>query len=237
MSQQPPNNPYRQPPQQPYGQPPQQGYGQQQPGYGQQQPGYQQPGYGQQPYGQPPQQGYGQGYGYGQQPQGYGQQPYGGYAGPPSQAPVGGAARSFGWLAVVAGIVAIVGCFGAWVSINMGMFGDLSMNGFGQVSGTVRESPDEVKDGVIVTILAVIVLVFGLLRGVGKIPLAAAIVTAVMGALSLAVTIYDVVDINDKISGANSEGMSAGVGWGLWLSLVASVAMLLIGIVGMIKRR
>lgn len=220
MSQQPPTsdgNPYQspqphrqQPQQQPYGQPQQQ-----------------------QPYGQAPQ----QGYGYGQQPQAYGQQPYGqpqygnaGYPGMQPKAPLSQAARMIGWVGVVAGVLAIVGCFGAWVTVEAGMFGNISVNGFGQVSGAVNASPDEVKDGVLVAIFAAIVIVFGVIRGLGKIPLAASIVTVVMGVLSLATTIYDVSDAGSEISGAS-------VGWGLWLCLVASIGVLVVGIAGLVRRK
>lgn len=184
----------------------------QQPGYGQQQPYGQQP-YGQQQYGQPP----------------YGQPQYG-VPVAAQQAPMSGGSRSLGWIALLAGVLAVIGCFGAWVTIDAGLFGHISMNGYGQISGTVDQSPDDVKDGVLVTVFAVVVIVFGLVRGLGKLGLTAAIVTLVLGLLNVAISVYDVSDVSDNAAGGN-------VGWGLWLCLVASIAMSVVGLVGIIKRR
>lgn len=229
MSQQPPtsdgNNPY-QSPQQPYGQQPQPPNGQAQQPYGQQpQPyGQAQPAYGQQSYGPGPQ----QSYGYQQQP--YGQAPYGtpAYPGVVPKAPLSQPARMIGWVAAAIGVLAIIGCFGAWVTADFG-FMHISMNGFGQVAGS-SESADDVKDGVLVAIFAAIVIVFGIIRGLGKIALAAAIVIVVMGVFSLATTIYDVSDVSSNVSGGS-------VGWGLWLCLIASIGILVAGIVGIVKRK
>lgn len=235
MTQQPPapgggDNPYG--PSQPYGQQPQNPYGPPQPQQGQQPYGQPQP-YGQQPYGQP--QPYGQ-QPYGQQP--YGQPAYGGspYTGIPPRTRLSGPGRLIGWAGVGLAVLAIIGCFGAWVSVDAGMFGSISMNGFGQVSGAVDSSPDEVKDGVLVTVLAVGVIVFGILRGAGKIPKAAAIVTVVLGALSTIVCIVDVADVNDKISDTGGNSVSAAVGWGLWVCLIASIAIVVAGVAGIIRR-
>lgn len=104
------------------------------------------------------------------------------------------------------------------------------MNGFGQVSGTIHDSPDDVKDGVLVATIAAVAIVFGVIRAVGTIALGAAVVTVVIGVLSLAITISDIADISDNKAGAN-------VGWGLWLSLIASIGLLLVGIAGIIKRK
>lgn len=201
MTQQPPPGGARDP----YG-PPQHGGPQQ---YGQWPP----------PQGQPPQQPYaGQPYG-----------PYPGTAGPQPKAPMSGPAKAIGWIFAVLGILAIVGCIGAWVTADLGIFGHISMNGYGQVSGTVSESPDDVKDGVLVTVLAVVILVFGVVRGLGKLGLTAAIVTLVLGLLCLATTIYDFSDITSNLDGAS-------IGWGLWLCLLASIAMCVTGVVGIVKR-
>lgn len=168
---------------------------------------------------------------YGQPMQPYGQQPYGAptYPGAAPKAPLSKPARMIGWLSAAIGVIAIIGCFGAWVTVDIGMFGSISMNGYGQVSGTLSQSPGEVKDGVLVTVLAVVVIVFGLLRGLGKIALAAAIVILVMGVVAAATAIYDVSDM--------SSTTGAKVGWGLWLCLVASIGMVGAGAVGIIKRK
>lgn len=145
------------------------------------------------------------------------------------KAPISQPARLIGWISVAIGVLAIIGCFGAWVTLDAGVFGHISMNGYGQVSGTVNSSPDDVKDGVVVTVLAVVAIVFGLLRGLGKIALAAAITILVMGVLSAATTIYDFGDVSSNSGGS--------VGWGLWLSLVASIGLLGAGVAGIIKRK
>jgi len=216
MTQQPPNpqRPYGQPPQQPAG-PPQQ--------YG---PPPQQ-------YGGPPQQPYGQQSPYGAAQQ-YAQpflaqQPYGAPVAAP-KAPISQGARAWGWIAAVAGVLAIIGCFGVWVSVDAGLFGHISMNGYGQISGPLSQSSDDVKDGVLVTVFAVVVITFGVLRGLGKLALTCAIVTLVLGLLNLAISIYDVSDVTDTFAGSS-------VGWGLWLCLVTSIAMCVAGLVGIIKRR
>lgn len=190
------------------------------------------PPHGRQPYAPTPQ----RGYGYGQQPppgygQPYGTAPYGmpAYAGPAPKAPLSVPARGIGWAAVAVGVLAIVGCFGAWVTVDFG-FVHLSMNGFGQISGSVQDSASEVKDGVLVAVLAAVAVVFGLLRGLGRVPLTAAIVTLVAGALNVAITGYDIGDLG-------TETPAASVGWGLWLCLVMSIALSIVGLVGILKRK
>ncbi|RNI23288.1 hypothetical protein [Flexivirga caeni] len=197
----------------------------------------QQPAYNPQPYpGQQPQPPYGQ------QPP-YNPQPYPGQQRPgefqfgqpyafqkPTKVPLSSGARTIGWLTALAALLAIAGCFAPWATIDLGILGHVSVNGFGQVSGAVHESPDEVKDGAVVMSMAIIVIVLAVLRGLGKTPRAAAVVALVLGLLCLLTTGYDFNDISGDTSGAQ-------VGWGLWLALVASIVMSVLGVVGIVKRR
>ena len=92
----------------------------------------------------------------------------------------------------------VVGAFGPWASL----FG-ISKSGMD-------------GDGVITLALAVIVGIFLILNRVrgGNVPLA---VLFIAGALALAISIIDVLDVRDK---------GVDVGWGLWLTLAGSVVLL-----------
>lgn len=186
-----------------------------------------------QQYGMPPQQPYGRPQTTYGESQAHAQQPYGwpyGAPGAVQKTPMSQGARTWGWIAAVAGVLAIIGCFGAWVTIDAGLFGNISMNGYGQVSGAADQSADGVTDGVLVTIFAVLAIIVGVVRGMGKLGLTAAITTLVLGLLNLAISIYDVSDVTDTFAGSN-------IGWGLWLCLITAIAMCVAGLVGIVKRR
>lgn len=185
--------------------------------------------------------------------------PYGGpgqpgrpaYAGPGGQAysplqstPVSSAAKLIGWVIVGLCVLAIIGCFGTWVSATisstLGQHADMSMNGYGQVSSSMGRggSADETKDGVLVTILAIIVAIPAVVRGIGKMPTLGAIFAVVGGLLITIIGFVDIGDVGDtEAPMGTSVDISASTGWGLWLVTIVGIAMLLVGVAGLIKRR
>ncbi|GAC79854.1 hypothetical protein SAMN04488550_1890 [Gordonia malaquae] len=229
-------------PQQPqYGAPQQpQQYGQQQygdPQYGQGQSGQAQAGqYGQPQYDQQAQ--------YGQQP--YAQQPYGaaqyGQQYAPQNAGMGvGLSQKVVtalWGVVGAAVVVIIAAFLPWVTI----------------SGFVNDSASGVgdgKDGVITLILGLIAAgvagaaVF-LTAKQAALPLAAGVTAVLAGVISVLVAIVDIADVSDAANDINSGSTSpfgtsfdieAHVGFGLWLTLVAALALVATGVAVIILRK
>jgi len=177
-----------------------------------------QPAYGQAPQTQPDyhqQQGYAQQPGYAQ-PQGYPQQGYpqqgaSPYQGQPSGSrPVGGAAKTIAGLILLSGIVVIIGSCTTWVDA-----GFITRNGLD-------------ADGPITLVFGAIAAVMALPRLFGKLSLTAAIVGLVFGLLTTALAAIDILDVQDK---------NFDVGFGLWLVLAGGIAMSLVSLVGIIKRR
>lgn len=251
--------------QQPPQAPQQPSYGQQPPPQPQPQPQQPQaPAYGQQPpaQGQPPDYGQSQSQygapqaGYGQQPQQYGQ-PHG--AAPLQGAPkASGLAKILGWALLAAGLLAIIGSIGPWatVDINAGVIkATASVSGLGKVSSDNADlqrsideggSTDTSTDGWITLVLGAIVLAFGVLRGLGKLPTPAAIVGVVGGLIITGVGLYDYFDIKDEADkakdaaasqGGNAAAFEMGAAWGLWLVILAGLAILAISIAGLLKRK
>ena len=192
-------------------------------GYDQQQYPQQQQGYGQQQY--PPQQYHQQQYA---QQQGYDQQQYGqqsyaqqsyaqqhgaaAYAGlPAGRTPVGGAAKAIAGLLLLTAVVVGIGSVTTWVE-----------------AGTFTKTGLDNADGVITLPLAIIAAVFALVRLVGRIPTTAAIAGLAVGLLLTLIGFVDVADIRD---------LGVDVGYGLWMVLAGGIAMVLISIAGIIKRR
>ncbi|WP_050671561.1 hypothetical protein [Luteipulveratus halotolerans] len=253
-------------PQQPsYGQQGQPSYGQQQgqqPSYGQPQ----QPSYGQQGYGQQAQQGYGQqaSYGQGAQPgygqqQGYGQAAYAGGAAPVATK-ASGIGKILGWVLLAVAVLAIIGSVVTWAKVSMsgdGLSVDVSITGLGNTSAH-SDNPlvqaqidkqgtdsitgeDEAKQGWFTLIAAIVVAVVALLRGLGKIRLPAAIVGVIGGLIVAGVGIYNYFDIQsdgDDIKAQVGPGGTVDVstGWGLWLVIIAGIAMLAVSIASLLKR-
>lgn len=104
-------------------------------------------------------------------------------------------------------------------------------------------------EGWVIAVLGAAVIVLGVLRGLGKRALAvpAAVVAGVGGLAVLGMTIYRWSWIHDKAGDVEdainaSGGMSKvdfhfGTGWGLWLTLVAGVLLVLAGAGGLVKRQ
>ncbi|WP_205843933.1 hypothetical protein [Nakamurella deserti] len=235
-------------PQQHYGQPPQQGYGAQQQAYGQPQQGYGQPqqgpgqpqqGYGsaqqpQQGYGQPPQQGYGAPQpGYGQPQQGYGPPATGGYGGAqqsggfgssgntPSLPPIDvSKVRTGDWVVLGLGLLLLIFSFFGWYSFSFD-FGALSQDD--SIGGWNRFWWIAPLLILVITAIRATQLLTGLLTREVK-PLwllYAAIVAVVVYLISLIdIFTYSNFDGADEIGGS----FSAGPGFGIWASLILSLA-------------
>jgi hypothetical protein len=99
-------------------------------------------------------------------------------------------------------------------------------------------------DGLLTLILAVVVIGFAVARGFGALSLTAAIIGVVTGTLVTLIAIADsVTDDPIQVEGPNGNTVSLGdhiewsTGIGLWLTLVAGVAMVLVSTVGIVKRR
>lgn len=225
---QPGNNPpgyQQQPGQQGYGQQPspqqppaQQPSGHQQ--YGQasygQQPSGQQPGgpapFGQQPQGQQP---YGQpAYGqqqYGQQP--FGQQPYGHGQGFNSQSGFLNKETTWPIVAGVIGLLLLIGSVLPWATVSSGGYSQ-SVNGMD-------------GDGVITLIFALAIIGMGVgyyfvKNANGRTGLL--IGTAVVGAITVLITLIDLFDLGDVGREIGGMGVDVSVGFGLILALLAGIA-------------
>ena len=132
-------------------------------------------------------------------------------------------------LAAVGGLCAvllIVGSVGTWVSV--------------QTTGTFHLAASRGgldRDGAITLVLAILALVLiavwagRLGPPAARIPLAA--VAAFLAVIGVIVAIADIADVES----AGSSVVEASAGWGLWVCLVASVALLATMLVGVAVRR
>ena len=108
-----------------------------------------------------------------------------------------------GKLAMAGGVAGLVGSFLPWVSA-VTIFGSIEISGFAAGDGKL-------------TAAAAVVLVLlgyaGLTKG-NKGPVVFAMLAALGGA---AVSIYDLINVQSKLNGSESEGVAASVGYGLYL--------------------
>jgi hypothetical protein len=174
----------------------------------------------------------------------YGYPAYPGYAQPAKQ-PMDTAARLIGWLLVAAGLVVGVAAFLPWFSADAGA-GAQEFRGVGiqDVEGTNLQASG--GPGLITLILALVVVVFAIVRGCGALPLTAAIIGVVVGPLiAVAGVLYlaspdDAIVFEDRTTGADVE-FPALVDWsteiGVWFTLAGGLAMIVVSIVGLSKRR
>ena len=116
----------------------------------------------------------------------------------------------------------VIGCVGTWVKAEIEIFG--------QTQSTSKGGLD--KDGSIVLVLTIIAGVLLVLwRAQRKRWMA--IVAAAIGALCTLIAIIDVADMNGEKDTALG---SVSVGWGLWLTLVGSIALTVLSIVLALRR-
>jgi len=111
----------------------------------------------------------------------------------------------------------LIGCIGTWVKAEVEIFGQTQSSSKGGLE----------KDGSIVLFLTVVAGVFLVLwRAQRKrwMPIAA----AAIGALCTLIAIIDIADVGNQKETALG---SVSVGWGLWLTLIGSIALTILSIV------
>ncbi|EFX39322.1 hypothetical protein HMPREF8577_0434 [Streptococcus parasanguinis ATCC 903] len=120
---------------------------------------------------------------------------------------------------IISAAVAILSSFLPWASLNAGAFGSYSWNGLR-------------GDGWFVFIFAVVAIVLACLNDVkSSLPKGFAIGVIVAGALSTIVTLIDVFGVNKYAVDFNGYGVS--IGFGLILALLASIAIVVTGLLAM----
>lgn len=120
---------------------------------------------------------------------------------------------------IISAAVAILSSFLPWASLNAGAFGSYSWNGLR-------------GDGWFVIMFAVVAIVLACLNDVkSSLPKGFAIGVIVAGALSTIVTLIDVFSVNKYAADFNGYGVS--IGFGLILALIASIAIVVTGLLAM----
>lgn len=120
---------------------------------------------------------------------------------------------------IISAAVAILSSFLPWASLNAGAFGSYSWNGLR-------------GDGWFVIIFAVVAIVLACLNDVkSSLPKGFAIGVIVLGALSTIVTLIDLFGVNKYAVNFNGYGVS--IGFGLILALIASIAIVVTGLMAM----
>ena len=120
---------------------------------------------------------------------------------------------------IISAAVEILSSFLPWASLNAGNFGSYSWNGLR-------------GDGWFVIIFAVVAIVLACLNDVkSSLPKGFAIGVIVAGALSTIVTLIDVFGVNKYAVDFNGYGVS--IGFGLILALIASIAIVVTGLLAM----
>lgn len=120
---------------------------------------------------------------------------------------------------IISAAVAILSSFLPWASLNAGAFGSYSWNGLR-------------GDGWFVIIFAVVAIVLACLNDVkSSLPKGFSIGVIVAGALSTIVTLIDVFGVNKYAVDFNGYGVS--IGFGLILALIASIAIVVTGLLAM----
>lgn len=120
---------------------------------------------------------------------------------------------------IISAAVAILSSFLPWASLNAGAFGSYTWNGLR-------------GDGWFVIIFAVVAIVLACLNDVKtSLPKGFAIGVIVSGSLSTVVTLIDVFGVNKYAVNFNGYGVS--IGFGLILALIASIAIVVTGLLAM----
>ena len=120
---------------------------------------------------------------------------------------------------IISAAVAILSSFLPWASLNAGAFGSYSVNGLN-------------GDGWFILILAVVALVLTCLSDVkASLPKGLAIGVIVSGAIATVVALIDVFGVNKYTANFNGYGVS--IGFGLILALIASIAIVVTGLLAM----
>lgn len=120
---------------------------------------------------------------------------------------------------IISAAVGILGSFLPWVSVNAGAFGSYSVNGLN-------------GDGWFILICGVVAIVLACLNDVkSSLPKGLAIGVIVSGAIATVVGLIDVFNVNKYVADFNGYGVS--IGFGLILALIASIAIVVTGLLAM----
>lgn len=120
---------------------------------------------------------------------------------------------------IISAAVGIIGSFLPWVSVNAGAFGSYSVNGLH-------------GDGWFILICGVVAIVLACLNDVkSSLPKGLAIGVIVSGAIATVVGLIDVFNVNKFVADFNGYGVS--IGFGLILTLIASIAIVVTGLLAM----
>ena len=120
---------------------------------------------------------------------------------------------------IISAAVAILSSFLPWASLNAGAFGSYSVNGLN-------------GDGWFILILAAVAIVLACLSDVKtSMPKGLAIGVIVSGAIATVVALIDVFGVNKYTANFNGYGVS--IGFGLILALIASIAIVVTGLLAM----
>lgn len=131
------------------------------------------------------------------------------------------------WLMVAGGVLAIIGSFLEWFSIE----GE-SYTGFGG-----EGVDDEVRDGPVFVFLGIVVGGLGVAMLAAKRMLAVAILGVVFAAFLVLAALADLGDVSDVQDLANAFGVEFSTGPGLYVVLVGGLAGLGGSIAALAKRR
>ena len=120
---------------------------------------------------------------------------------------------------IISAAVSILSSFLPWASLNAGAFGSYSVNGLN-------------GDGWFILILAAVAIVLACLSDVKtSMPKGLAIGVIVSGAIATVVALIDVFGVNKYTANFNGYGVS--IGFGLILALIASIAIVVTGLLAM----
>jgi len=132
--------------------------------------------------------------------------------------------RIIGWAIAGFAVLAVIAAFLPWIS------GTVSVNGIG-------DSDTGATDGVLTATLGVVAGIFGVVSAAiakrSGLHLTAGIIAVVAGAL---ITLIAVIDIFDVLDAEDTWGLGFEVGFGLWLTLFAGIAVVIAGIAAVVKR-
>ncbi|MCT1986549.1 hypothetical protein M3C61_05850 [Dermacoccus abyssi] len=137
-------------------------------------------------------------------------------------------------------LLGLIAPFVAWVTFKSGSE-SIALNGIGGNSNSANPTLGESSNtgGIFVLILAVGLAVAGVLAALGKLNAkVTGIVTAAIGAVLLIIGILQFPSAASAVGdGGAASGYSATIGAGVWLTLLAGVAALAVGIVAFLQSR
>ena len=133
-------------------------------------------------------------------------------------------------LIIVGAAMMIVGSFLTWFSLDVGLGGSESFNGFASDGGDMRDGP-------VFVFLAVVVGGLGLALLLARKVLAVAIIAVVFASFSIMAALADISDVSDAKDTLGVFGGALKWGPGLWVILVGTLVALGGSIAALAKRR